>query len=117
MRYLESDEGCSGSERLQPHLSESVHIVAAFKTISAYALYDANLEDPVPPLDCNEFVASDSKKAKLQVIKAMQFIEGLQPIDAGSLENARSIERLTVLIISLNRLKKKKTGRYRIVGL
>ena len=63
--YDDSDEG-SGSERLQAHLPKSVHIVAAFKTISAHALFSPNIAEPNPPLDCDEFVASDSDGAKAQ---------------------------------------------------
>jgi NADPH-dependent F420 reductase len=120
-RYDESADG-SGSERLQPHLPQSVHLVAAFKTISAYALFDSRIAQPslslvIPALDCDEFIVSDSKDAKARVIEAMQFIDGLRPFDAGPLENARIIERMTALIVNLNRQHNVKTGRYRIVGL
>ncbi|HET6979288.1 MAG TPA: NADPH-dependent F420 reductase [Pyrinomonadaceae bacterium] len=119
--YLESD-GRSGSERLQPYVAPSIHLVAAFKTISAYALFDPMSDafaDPtsIPQLDCDDFVASDSESAKSTIIEAMKLIEGLRPLDAGPLENSRSIERLTILIIALNRLNSIKTGRYRIVGI
>jgi NADPH-dependent F420 reductase len=121
MRYLESQEG-SGSERLRSYLPDSIPLVAAFKTISAFALFDpanANFSNPclVPPLDCDDFVASDSEPAKTIVIESMKLIKGLRPLDAGPLENSRSIERLTVLIIALNRLNGVKTGRYCVVGL
>jgi predicted dinucleotide-binding enzyme len=71
----------------------------------------------IPALDCDEFIVSDSKDAKARVIEAMQFIDGLRPFDAGPLENARIIERMTALIVNLNRQHNVKTGRYRIVGL
>jgi len=118
MRYVESLEG-SGSERLVPHIPPSVHLVAAFKTVSAYALFDPTTfgkGNSIPPLNCDDFVASDSEESRLIVIEAMRRIAGLRALDAGPLENARSIERLTVLIIALNRLNGVKTGRYKVIG-
>jgi predicted dinucleotide-binding enzyme len=47
----------------------------------------------------------------------MQAISGLRPVDAGGLEAARTIERMTVLAIGINRRYKIKTARFRVVGL
>jgi NADPH-dependent F420 reductase len=110
-RYLELPEG-SASEHLRARLPEQVPIVAAFKTEPAHLLMD-----PHETLDCDVFVASDAKEAKARVIEAIRFIEGLRPVDAGVLANARTIERMTVLLIGINRRYKVKTGRFRIVGL
>ncbi len=63
------------------------------------------------------FVASDSKEAKLRVMEAIKFIEGARPVDAGTLVSARTLERMTVLAIGINRRYKIKTARYRVVGL
>jgi NADPH-dependent F420 reductase len=110
-RYLEPAEG-SASEHLRARLKESVQLVAAFKTVPAHTL-----ADPSQPLDCDDFVASDSEEAKLRVIEAMRFIRSLRPIDAGALESARAIERMTVLAISINRRYKIKTACFRVIGL
>jgi NADPH-dependent F420 reductase len=110
-RYVEPAEG-SASEHLRARLKGSVQLVAAFKTVPAHTL-----ADPSQLLDCDDFVASDSEQAKSRVIEAMRFIRDLRPIDAGSLESARVIERMTVLAIGINRRYKIKTACFRVVGL
>jgi NADPH-dependent F420 reductase len=111
VRYVELPEG-SSSERLRAVLKPEIPLVAAFKTMPAYVL-----EDPDEPLNCDEFVAGDDLDAKERVIDAMCFIEGLRPLDAGALENARTLERMTVLAIGINRRHKLKTARYLVIGL
>jgi len=111
VRYVELPEG-SSSERLRGVLKPEIPLVAAFKTMPAHLL-----EEPREPLDCDEFVAGDSKEDKARVIEAMGFIPGLRPVDAGALENARTLERMTALAIGINRRNKIKTARYRVVGL
>ncbi|HWO01677.1 MAG TPA: NADPH-dependent F420 reductase [Blastocatellia bacterium] len=111
VRYIELPEG-SASEHLQALLPANISLVAAFKTEPAHLLADTH-----ESLDCDSFVASDSKEAKMRVIDAIKFIEGLRPVDAGVLYSARTLERMTVLAIGINRRYKVKTARYRIVGL
>jgi 8-hydroxy-5-deazaflavin:NADPH oxidoreductase len=110
-RYIELPEG-SASEHLKTRLSDGVELVAAFKTEPAHLL--AEIDEP---LDCDSFVASDSKEAKSRVMEAIGFIEGLRAVDAGRLESARTLERMTVLAIGINRRYKIKSGRFRVVGL
>jgi 8-hydroxy-5-deazaflavin:NADPH oxidoreductase len=111
VRYVELPEG-SASEHLKARLPENIPLVAAFKTEPAHLL--AEIDEP---LDCDSFVASDSKEAKAQVIEAIGFIEGLRAVDAGTLYSARTLERMTVLAIGINRRHKIKTARYRVIGL
>jgi len=111
VRYLELSEG-SASEHLKARLPDTVPLVAAFKTEPAHLL--AEIDEP---LDCDSFVASDSKDAKARVIEALGFIKGLRPVDAGTLYSARTLERMTVLAIGINRRFKIKTARYRVIGL
>jgi NADPH-dependent F420 reductase len=110
-RYIELPEG-SGSEHLSRHLPDWLPLVAAFKTEPAHLMLD-----PTVRLDCDVFVAGDSREAKTRVVEAIAFLEGLRPIDAGTLESARALERMTVLLVGINRRYKIKTGRFRIVGL
>ncbi len=111
VRYVEPQEG-SASEHLQSRLPESVPLVAAFKTEPAHLLLD-----PGEALDCDVFVASDSKEARARVMEAIRHIKGLRPVDAGTIYSARAIERMTVMLIGVNRRYKVKTGRFRVVGL
>lgn len=110
-RYVEPAEG-SASEHLKARLPESIPLVAAFKTEPAHMLLD-----PAAKLDCDTFIASDSKEAKARVIEAVRFIEGLRPVDAGTLASAGTLERMTVLLIGINRRHKVKAGRFRLLGL
>lgn len=111
VRYVELPEG-SASEHLKALLPENIPLVAAFKTEPAHLL--AELDEP---LDCDSFVSSDSKEAKLRVMEAIGFMEGLRAVDAGVLYSARTLERMTVLAIGINRRYKVKTARYRVLGL
>jgi NADPH-dependent F420 reductase len=111
VRYVELPEG-SASEHLKARLPENIPLVAAFKTEPAHLLAEIS-----EPLDCDSFVASDSKEAKARVIEAIAFIEGLCAVDAGTLYSARTLERMTVLAIGINRRYKIKTARYRVIGL
>lgn len=111
VRYIDLPEG-SASEHLRALLPSNVALVAAFKTEPAHLLADTH-----EPLECDSFVAGDSKEAKTRVINAIKFIEGLRPVDAGTLESARALERMTVLAIGINRRYKVKTARFRVVGL
>lgn len=111
VRYVELPEG-SASEHLKARLPENIPLVAAFKTEPAHLL--AEIDEP---LDCDSFVASDSKEAKARVIEAIGSIKGLRAVDAGTLYSARTLERMTVLAIGINRRHKIKTARYRVIGL
>jgi hypothetical protein len=111
VRYMELAEG-SASEHLRTRIPENVPLVAAFKTEPAHLL--AEIDEP---LDCDSFVASDSKEARSRVMEAIGFITGLRAVDAGTLYSARTLERMTVLAISINRRYKIKTARYKVIGL
>ena len=111
VRYVELPEG-SASEHLKTRLPESIPLVAAFKTEPAHLL--AEIDEA---LDCDSFIASDSKEAKARVMEAIGSIAGLRTIDAGTLYSARTLERMTVLAIGINRRYKIKTARYRVIGL
>jgi len=111
VRYIELPEG-SASEHLKARLPENIPLVAAFKTEPAHLL--AEIDEA---LDCDCFVAADSKEAKAQVMEAIGFISGLRAVDAGTLYSARTLERMTVMAIGINRRNKIKTARYRVIGL
>ena len=109
--YVELPEG-SGSEHLKARLNPVVELVAAFKTIPAHLLSELDNR-----LDCDDFVAGGTPEARSRVMAALSHLDGLRPIDAGGLDSARILERMTLLAIRLNRHYKVKNARYRIVGL
>ena len=102
----------SGAEHLQGLLPSGPAVVAAFKTLPARLLCEVG-----SPLDCDEFVCSDSSEAKSRVLELVGTIPSLRWIDAGPLRYSRSLEAITLLEIGLNRRYKVHDSRVRIVGL
>lgn len=109
--YLEPPKG-SNSEQIASILPPGVPIVGAFKTIPAHIMMELET-----PLDCDLFVCGDSADAKNRVMQAGRMLPTLRPLDAGPLSAARTLERMTVLAVHLNRFYKKKGARYRIQGI
>src|SRR5215471_4097562 len=109
--YAEPPEG-SASEHLRARLRSDVHLVGAFKTVPALSM--EALEEA---LDCADFVFGEDQEANARVSEAMRSISGLKPVDVGGLEAARTVERMTVLAIIINRRYKIRTARFRVVGL
>ncbi|HEY6538938.1 MAG TPA: NADPH-dependent F420 reductase [Candidatus Dormibacteraeota bacterium] len=86
-------------------------VVGAFHTVSAPLL--ARLDTP---LDEDVVVTSDHPAAKALVLRLVEEMAGLDPVDGGPLENAGYSEGLTPFLIRLNRLHHTNTG-VRITGL
>ena len=110
-RLVEVPEG-SACEHLRRLLPEHVGMAAAFKTLPAATL--ATLDEP---LDCDEFVCGDSPAARSRALELAAKIPGLRPVDSGELEAARTIERMTVLAIGINKRYRIRSARFRVVGL
>ncbi len=104
--------GESNSEVIARRLPDGVPLAAAFKTIPAAVL--SNLEYP---LNCDVFVCSDTEEAARIVMNVAGTIPTLRPLYCGPLKMARTIERMTVLAVELNRIHKKRGARYRIEGI
>jgi 8-hydroxy-5-deazaflavin:NADPH oxidoreductase len=93
---LATDPSTSSAELLAEALPGS-RIVKAFNTTHAPALFDGQVDEV--PLDV--LIASNDDAAKLQVSELVQ-AAGLRPIDAGALDNARLLERLTAFQVELS---------------
>lgn len=93
---LATDPSTSSAELLAEALPES-RIVKAFNTTHAPALFDGQVDEV--PLDV--LLASDDGDAKSQVSELVR-AAGLRPIDAGALDNARLLERLTAFQVELS---------------
>ena len=102
----------SATEFIRARLPGEVRLAAAFKTIPASAL--AKLETP---LDCDELVCGDTPEVCAQTIELLSRIPALRLLDAGGLQSARLIERMTALAIVLNKRYKVRGARFRVVGL
>src|SRR5829696_5429943 len=93
---LATDPSTSSAELLAQQLPGS-RIVKAFNTTHAPALADGQVEEIV--LDV--LLAGDDDAAKARVGELVK-AAGLRPIDAGTLDNARLLERLTAFQIELS---------------
>lgn len=108
---IEVPEG-SAAEFVRARLPAEVGLAAALKTIPASILGTLDT-----PLDCDDFVCGDSADARATAIDLVRRIPTLRPVNAGGLEAARTIERMTALAIAINKNYKIRSARFRVVGL
>jgi NADPH-dependent F420 reductase len=100
----------SAAQQAAELVPKGVSVVAAFHNISAELLNgDA-------PLDCDVIVCSDDPDAAQLTRELAAKIPGVRAIDGGKLENARTIEQITALLIGLNIRHRGHAG-IRITGL
>ncbi len=100
----------SAAAQIQRLVPQS-RVVAAFQNVSAVDLWapDRTLEGDV-------VVCSDHDDAKGEVMELVRRIPDLRAVDGGILTNARYVEEVTALLLSLNRTYKTRTM-IRILGL
>jgi 8-hydroxy-5-deazaflavin:NADPH oxidoreductase len=87
-----------------------VAVVAAFQNIAA------DLLNGDGAVECDVIVCSDDANATQSVRGLAAKIPGVRAIDGGKLENARILEQITALLVSLNIRHKGHSG-IRITGL
>lgn len=105
------DEVTSAAEDVVSMLGDSVKFVSGFHTISHTILnqIDAEIESDV-------FLCGNDDDAVEKVAELTRGIGG-NPVHAGGLKNARVLERLTPMIISMNKRYKKKHIGIKATGL
>jgi NADPH-dependent F420 reductase len=86
----------SAAEQAAELVPEGVQVVAAFQNISAELLRSER------PLDCDVIVCSDHAPARQAASALVEKIPGVRALNGGKLENARIVEQLTALLITLN---------------
>jgi NADPH-dependent F420 reductase len=101
----------SAAQQAGEMVPDGVRVVAALHTISAATLGDLDVE-----LDEDILICGDRKADKRAVAELVGRIDGLRPVDAGRLEQARIVESLTALLIGINSRYKTHAG-IRITGL
>ena len=106
---IAAPEGSAALEA-QAVLPNSI-VVAAFQTISA-----KDLLVPDMPIDSDVVVCSDDPGAGETVMNLAEQVNGVRAVNGGGLHNAGHLERLTVLLVNINRLYKAHTA-IRIVGI
>jgi NADPH-dependent F420 reductase len=101
----------SAAQQAQEMAPEGVRVVSAFHSVSAALLADLEHQ-----LDEDVLICGDRKQDKAKLAELVDCIDGLRPVDCGSLEMARIVEQLTPLIISINVRHKVRAG-IKITGL
>ena len=86
-------------------------VVAAFQNLSATKLLAVSR-----PMDGDVVVCSDHEGAKERIVDMVGLIRNLRGLDGGGLENARYVEQLTALLLSVNRIYKSQSS-IKLVGL
>lgn len=100
----------SAAQQAAELVPQGVRVAAAFHNLSADRL---NGDEA---LDCDVIVCSDDTDAMQITRKVAARIPGVRAIDGGKLENARTLEQITALLIGLN-IRHKGHGGIRITGL
>jgi NADPH-dependent F420 reductase len=99
----------SAAEQQAALLPDST-IVAAFQNLSARKLLKGGL------LEADVVVCADDNDAKQRIMELAESIEGVRGIEGGPLSNAKLVEGITVLLVSINRAYKTQAG-VRIAGV
>lgn len=101
----------SAAQQAQEMVPDGVTVVSALHTVSAPTLADLS-----KPLDEDVLVCGDRKADKARVATLIELIAGLRAINSGALEQARIVEQLTPLLISVNVRHKAHAG-IKLTGL
>jgi NADPH-dependent F420 reductase len=87
----------SAAQQAAEIVPEGVRVVSALHTVSATSL--AELDEP---LDQDVLVCGDSRADKREAAELLERVPGLRCVDCGRLENSRTTESLTALLIAVN---------------
>jgi len=101
----------SAAEQAQEIVGKNVVVAAAFHSLSSTVL---NADDDV---DCDVIVCSDDDRARQVASQLAAKIPGVRAVDGGKLENARIVEAMTALLITLNIRHKVHGAGWRVTGL
>jgi len=102
----------SAAEQAAANVPAGVEVAAAFHNVSAYAL--RHLEHSI---DCDVLVCADGLETRAALRPWVEAIRDCRYVDGGRLENARTVEALTALLIGLNVRHKVHAAGIRFTGL
>jgi len=101
----------SAAQQAQEMLGKDFPLAAAFQNIGAELL---NSDGKV---DCDVIVCADDDRARAVAMELARLIPGVHAVDAGRLENARTVEQITALLIAINIRHKVHSAGIRITGI
>ena len=103
-------QGCAAQQAAEL-VPQGVAVAAAFQNLSAELLGGDRA------MDCDVIVCADDPEARQLAAELAKKIPGVRAIDGGNLENARILEHITALLITLNIKHRVHTAGLRITGL
>jgi NADPH-dependent F420 reductase len=95
----------SAAQQAAEMVPDGVRVVSALHTVNAPAL-----RDPAAALEEDVLVCGDRRADKARAVELIERIPGLRCVDAGRLENSRTAESLTALLIGINARYKTHAG-------
>ena len=101
----------SAAQQAEEMVPDGVRVVSALHTVSA-----AVLRDPAQTPDEDVLVCGDKKADKQRAVEIIERVPGLRCVDCGRLEQSRTTESLTALLIGINARYKTHAG-IRVTGL
>jgi len=101
----------SAAQQAAEMVPEGVSVAAAFHNVSAGLLTGDG------PVDSDVVVCTDDERARQVTVELVEKIPGLRAINGGRLENARIVEQMTALILSINGKYKVHSTGLRFTGL
>ncbi len=100
----------SAAQQAKEMAPDGVVVLSALHTVSAPSLAgDERLDEDV-------LICGDRRADKKRVAALIKLVDGLRPVDAGPLEQARIVESLTALLIGINSRYRTHAG-IRVTGL
>ncbi len=104
-------EGSAG-ELVATMVPKGVRVVSAFNNVGAEMLNDLSKD-----VDCDILICGNDDEAKKVVFDLVKALPGARGVDAGPLENSRTVEQLTALLVSLNIRFGIRSAGIRITGI
>ena len=101
----------SAAEQAQEMVGKNVTVAAAFHSLSSTVLHGDG------DVDCDVIVCSDDDRARQVASEWAVKIPGVRAVDGGKLENARIVESMTALLITLNIRYRVHGSGWRVTGL
>lgn len=101
----------SAAQQAAELVPKEVAVVAALQNISSTLL------DSEKPVDCDVIICTDDEAARASVSELAEKIPGVRAVNGGRLENARIVEQITALLVTINRKYKVHAAGLRLTGL
>jgi 8-hydroxy-5-deazaflavin:NADPH oxidoreductase len=101
----------SAAEQAAEIVGKEILVASTFHHLSAEKL------DADAPMDCDAIICSNHETARARAAELAEKIPGVRAINGGRLENARTLELMTALLIAINVRYKVHDAGFRVTGL